>query len=170
VVGDHELGLQFPDGIYDADDYVARCSDASWVAFGAGFTPDEQAGFLKRICMDVAGYVGESVFAQPDSMLFYSGPWWHRVGRSELVRAASKCAPYASTHNIPASLVLEACMEVVDTTLRKYQGVADLLHAELEQKGRIAGYRFAALLAAIKEEDLSIPVRQRLGLEVGESS
>jgi hypothetical protein len=170
VVGDHELGLQFPDGIYDADDYVARCSDASWVAFGAGFTPDEQAAFLNRLCMDVSGYVGESVFAEPDSMLFFTGPGWHRVGRSELVRAASKCEAFAGTFNIPVPLVLEACMEVVDTTLRKYQDVADRMFRVLLEGRRLDGYRFAALLAAIKEEDLSLAVRKRLGIEMGESS
>ena len=170
VVGEHELGLQFPDGNYCSDDYVSSCSDGCFVDLGIEVlhSATDSAVFLNDLCIDVAGYVGETVFANADSTLCLTGPGGHRVGRSDLVEAASECAKFACTFDIPVHEVLEACMEVVDITLRKYEVVADRMFRVLLEEDRLEGYRLAALLAEIHEEDLSLLVRQRLGLEMGE--
>jgi hypothetical protein len=170
AVGAHEHRVDFSTS--SGDNYVSDSSDVSWVAVGLGefSSGEDPAHFLNFLCIWVAGYVGESVFAEPDTTFCFTGSGWHQLGRSELVTASSKCEEYATAVNILVPVILEACMEVVATTLLKYQSVADLLHAELQRKQPLSGFRLAALLAAIKEEDLSIPVRQRLGLEVGESS
>lgn len=166
VVGDHELLVEFNRGISDPNDYVSDRSSYSWVSAGLGVfhSDDDSPHFLNFLCIWVAGYVGESVFAEADSTLCFTGPGWHRVGRSELVTANLMCEQYALTFGIPVHEVLEACMEVVDATLRKYQSVADRLFGILNQENGVAGYRLAALLAAIKEEDLSLLVCQRIGV------
>jgi hypothetical protein len=170
AVGDHETRVDFSTS--SGEDYVSVRSPHSWVntANGEFYPSDGPTPFLNTLCIRVAGYVGESVFAEPDTTLFFPGDGWYQLGRDELVAAHSLCEKFAMAVNIPVYKILEACMVVVGATLHKYQDVAERLSAELEQHELLAGFRFAALLAAIKEEDLSLSVRQLLGLEMGESS
>ena len=167
VLGDHESGLEIDGNPSWARDYVSDCNaGTSWSAPEIfRFHLSEYVGlFLNQLCITVSGYVGEYVFHEADSLICGTATAWTRSGRVDLFDAYSLCEQYIDTHGKSTEAVLEACMEIVETTLRKYQSVAERLFEILLHERSVTGYRFAALLASIAEENLASLVCERVGM------
>lgn len=168
VVGDHESGLQILGHPVYASDYVSNSNaTTSWSAFEFRRSPDTsdlQNYLLNELCINVAGFVGESVFYEADSLICAGENLWNRSGRRDLQGVYELCKLHANTHDKSIEAVIEACMEVVETRLRKYHSVADRLFEILLDERSVNGYRFAALLASIAQEDLSLLVCEQVGM------
>lgn len=170
TVGAHELHICIGDTDMDSD-YDSLSSVSCWTGCVAlrydtpGDTPGDTRdleSFINRLCIHVAGYVGEAALGDADSLVATSSAHWFRVGRSELQDAYDASRFLSIQMGISASSVLATCMEVVYLELLANVETAVELCKAVSTYGSVDDFRLASILAGIKEVDLSQKVLKGL--------